>query len=276
MHLPSSGEKVLRTIITLLTPLLYATALITVVLTAHFSGYEHFLKWMTQENGIFESVSVVLLLVISSYGAVALYTYRGFTTVEKTAIILFSFVAFLAAMEEISWGQHLLHFQSGSYFMQHNIQHETNLHNLVDGNLFSSIIYSTVYTFLVFIPLLYKLFFHRIEKLHWLHWFDISEHTILITLFASSFQIYFYNDIGVIFDMVTLLSGLGLFGYYLLQYPSTPLLKVHFLFVLFSTALFMAEYQIFDFFNMQYEIREMFVVLASALIFMELIEKQRA
>jgi hypothetical protein len=200
---------------------------------------------------------------------------NSFKPIEKTAIILFAFVAFLAAMEEISWGQHLLHFQSSSYFLEHNIQHETNLHNLVDGNLFSSIIYSTVYTFLVFLPLLYKLFLRKIEKLQWLHWFDINEHTILIVLFASSFQIYFYDDIGVIFDMVSLLSGLLLFGFYLFVYPSTRLLKMHFIFVLGAMAVFMLDYKIFDFFNMQYEIREMFVVLASALIFMELIEKQR-
>ena len=44
----------------LFTPLLYLIALTTVVLTAHISGYENFLKTMTQENGLFETVSVSL------------------------------------------------------------------------------------------------------------------------------------------------------------------------------------------------------------------------
>jgi len=55
---------------------------------------------------------------------------------------------FLASMEEISWGQHIFHFPSSRYFLENNLQEETNLHNLIDGNIFSSIIYSTIYIFL--------------------------------------------------------------------------------------------------------------------------------
>ena len=40
-------------------------------------------------------------------------------------------------------------------------------------------------------------------------------------------------------------------------------LAIHYLIILASTALFMSSYKIFGFFNSQYEIREMFVVLAS-------------
>ncbi len=261
----------------LFTPLLYFIALATVVLTAHIGGYEHFLKTMTQENGFFETVSVLLLLIIFLYGVFSIYmNKKAFNTLMLILIGLFSLMAFLAAMEEISWGQHLFHFQSSSYFVENNLQKETNLHNFMNANLFSSIIYSSVYTLLVFIPLLYKTLLKKFKKFSWLHWFDINPHTILIVLFASSFQIYFYNDIGVIFDMVTLLAGLGLFGYFLFSEQSTKLLKIHFSFVALSVGINMLHYEIFDFFNMQYEIREMFVVLASLLIFMELIYKQQS
>ena len=230
---------------------------------------------MTQENGFFESVSVILLFGIFFYGTVVIYKHRRIF--EKRVLVFigaFALLALLAVMEEISWGQHLIHFQSGSYFLEHNIQKETNLHNFLDGNLFSSIIYTTVYTLLVFIPLFYKLVLNRYKRLAWLGYFNINPHTILTVLFGSSFQVYFYDDFGAIFDMATLLVALVLFGLFLWIKQSSIMLKIHFAFVLLSTLIFMKHYEIFGFFNMQYEIREMFVVLAALLIFIELIQKQ--
>ncbi|MEA2111221.1 MAG: hypothetical protein U9P71_04140 [Campylobacterota bacterium] len=266
----------MRKILEIITPLLYIIALTTVALTANIGGYEDFLKTMTQENGFFESVSVVLLLGIFAYGLFAIYMYKKvFNIFMLAAVGLFAFLAFLAAMEEISWGQHLFHFQSSSYFVENNLQKETNLHNFMNANLFSSIIYSTIYTVLVFLPLLYKIFLKKFNTLEWLHWFDINPHTILIVLFASSFQIYFYDDIGVVFDMVTLLAAVAMFGAFLFTQECTKFLKIHFGFILLSIGVNMLHYEIFNFFNMQYEIREMFVVLAAMLVFMELIHKQR-
>ncbi len=264
----------MRKTLGLLTPLLYMLALFSVVATAKMPGYESFLHTMTQENGVFETISVLLLLSIFFYGLVSVYNYRkNFNKRALFLIVSFAIVALLAAMEEISWGQHLFHFQSSSYFLENNMQHETNLHNFMNANLFSSIIYSSVYTFLVFIPLLYKLVLKRYKRFAWLDFADINAHTILMVLFASSFQIYFYDNFGVIFDMVTLLGALALFGYFLYSKQSSSLLKIHFIFILGASVLFMVHYEVFDFFNMQYEIREMFIVLASLLIYIELIQK---
>ncbi len=264
----------MRKTLGLLTPLLYMLALFSVVATAKLPGFESFLRTITQENGVFETISVLLLLTIFFYGVVSIYMYKKI--LSKRALFLiasFAIVALLAAMEEISWGQHLFHFESSSYFLENNMQRETNLHNFMNANLFSSIIYSSVYTFLIFIPLFYKLVLKRYKRFAWLHFADINSHTILMVLFASSFQIYFYDDIGVVFDMVTLLCALMLFGYFLYSKQGSLLLKVHFVFILFASVLFMMHHEVFDFFNMQYEIREMFIVLASLLIYIELIQK---
>ncbi len=255
--------------------LLYFTAISTIILTAYINGYERILENMTRENGFYETVSVFILLGIFIFGIFSLYTYRKtFNKISLILIGLFSSIALLAAMEEISWGQQLFHFQSTNYFIENNLQKETNIHNLMDANLFSSIIYSSVYTFFVFIPMSYKIILKKYNKFSCFHWFNINPHIILIVLFASSFQIYFYNDIGVIVDFITLWVGLLLFGYFIYSNSNSKLLKIHFGFVVLSSCIFMINYKIFGFFNMQYEIREMFVMLASLFIFVELVRKK--
>ena len=263
-------------IINLVTPLLYIIALATVVLTAHVLGYETFLRTMTRENGFFEIVSVVLLWVISIYGI--LTVIKSHKSINKTALLFiigFSFIAFIAGMEEISWGQQFFHFESSEFFLKENLQRETNLHNLMDATIFSGIIYFSIYTFFIFTPLFYKLFYFQLKKFELLKYFDISPHTILVAIFASMFQIYFYDNIGSWADMITYFISLIVFAYYLGQYPSTLWLKLHYGFVLIATTLSLWSHEVYRFKNMQYEIRESFVVLAALLIFIELIKKEK-
>jgi hypothetical protein len=260
----------------ILTSLLYLVSIWTVFATANISGFSSLLINMTQENGFFETWSVIWLFAIFVYGVYTLIKYKkSFTRYALVAIGVFTLLSFLGAMEEISWGQQLFHFDSTAYFMEHNRQQETNLHNLMDANLFSSIIYSSIYTFLVFVPLVYKLYPKPLQRFKLLRYFDINPHTILILLFSSAFQKYFYNDIGVITDMITHIVALALFGYFLLVYRGDIWLTLHFGMILLTTAIAIMSYKFFGFFNAQYEIRESFVVLASLLIFIELIKKER-
>ncbi len=134
-------------------------------------------------------------------------------------------------MEEISWGQQIFHFPTSKYFLEYNLQEETNLHNLIDGNLFSSIIYSSIYIFLIFLPLIVKLF-PTLKKIKLLEYFDFNPHIILIFLFGSAFQIYFYDDFGVLVDMITYFMALFLFGYFIIVNRSSLNLKLHFLVII--------------------------------------------
>jgi len=260
---------------TALTGFLYLVAMGTIILSASFPNYENTLSLMTEENGFFESVSVLLLLSISVYGIMNIKNKSKFSTLFFYVIIIFSTLTFLAAMEEVSWGQHIFHFKSGDFFLEKNLQAETNLHNLIDGNIFSSIVYSCVYTFLVFIPLSLKLFPDLENKINALKYFNINPHIILIVLFASSFQIYFYDDFSVWSDMLTHIVALLLFAVFLIVNKSSKWLKLHFLFLLAATTISMLSYEIYRFENMQYEIREMFVVLASLFVFIEIIQKEK-
>ncbi len=220
---------------------LIISSFLTVLISAHITGQEQLLETMTKESGLFEWMSVVILLGISVYGLY--FCKKHYVKLSKLMLILiggFAIVAFLGAMEEISWGQQLFHFESSEYFLKNNYQHETNLHNFMSPELFSSIIYSSIYGLFVFIPLLTKLLSSKIKVLAKLEpWVANSSMTLLI-LYASSFQAFFYDDFGAWFDMGTLSVGVALFG----------------------ITLFMLSYKVFGFFNMQYEIREMFVALA--------------
>lgn len=264
-------------IITTITILLYLIAIATVVSTAHVTGYETFLRTMTRENGFFEILSVVLLFTISIYGFISAFRSREiFSRVVFLSIIGFAFIAFLGAMEEISWGQQLFHFESSQFFIEENLQKETNLHNFIDATIFSGVIYFSIYTFFIFIPLLYKLFYFKLKKYTLLHYFDINPHAILVAIFASMFQIYFYDNIGSWADMISYFIALLLFAYYLWQFSSTLWLKLHFGFILVATTLSLWSHEIYRFKNMQYEIRESFVVLAALLIFVELVKKEKS
>ncbi len=263
----------IQKIIQFFIPLLYIFSVFTVIATAHMTGYSDFLKLMTQENSVFEILTILWLFGIFFYGATSLYSFKN--RLKKLPFILISLLTlltFFAAMEEISWGQHLFHFQSTDFFIQHNRQKETNLHNLMDANLFSSLIYVSIYILLVFIPLSYKTI---LKQPKYLKYFDINMHYILIILFSSTFQLYFYNDFGVRMDMIAHFTALAFFLYVLTKVKKSFLLKIHYSFIVLITLLFMSQYQVFGFFNMQYEIREMFVSLAVFLMLIEFIQKER-
>ncbi len=255
-----------------LIPVLYLISLWTIFASAHIKGYEFLLKQMSHENSFFETIGTLWLFLIFFYGIYSLITHK-FSRYKKLSIIIFSILGLLAGMEEISWGQQIFHFPSSTFFIEHNMQEETNLHNLVDANLFSSVLYSSIYIFLVFIPLLFKISPY-LQKFELLKYFDINPHTILIVLFGSLFQLYFYNDMGVIVDMITYILALALFGYFLKTQKNDIWLKIHFITILVATTISISSYKIYSFFNMQYEIRESFIELAGLLIFIELIRKE--
>ena len=250
---------------------LYFIAITTVFLSVYFPTEPTLLYTMTQENAFFESASAFLLLFIAIYGAFTLYKSK-FSGIITIGIILFSILCFLAAMEEISWGQHLFHFESSEYFLKENLQQETNLHNLIEPTIFSSLINTFVYNIFIYLPLLIKIFPILKKKFNFLKYFDIHPHTILIALFSSIFIAFFYDNIGVVQDTIAHASALILFAIYVFKEHTSSWIKVHYTFVVLATAFSISSYHVYSFDNMQYEIREMFIVLVSLFVFIELIQ----
>jgi hypothetical protein len=233
--------------------------------TAHIDS--DLLGTLTKEMGFYENISVIILLCIGAYGAIFFFKNRG--SLDRVALFFipaFSLLGFIAAFEEISWGQHILNFQSTEYFIENNHQKETNIHNLIDGNIFSSVIYFVIYTFFVFMPALFTIFPKLLTFLP--ESIVPSIKTSLIILFGSTFQLYFYDDFGVLSDMITLIVGFVLFGVVLLLHYEKIAL-IYFGFGVFSMVSCMMHHELFGFYNMQYEIREMFVMLGVFYWFVE-------
>jgi hypothetical protein len=254
--------------------LLVASSFLTVLISAHITGQEELLEIMTKENGFFEWMSVFILMSISAYGLY--FCKKHYTQLSKLMLILiggFAVVAFLGAMEEISWGQQIFHFESSEYFIQNNYQKETNLHNFIPADLFSSIIYSSIYGLFVFIPLFIILLSPYVKIFSKLEPWVATPMMSLIILYGASFQAFFYDNFGAWFDMGTLIVGVILFGITLILHSFEAYIKWLYLFVLITLGLFMYSYKVFGFFNMQYEIREMFVGLALLYYFIFLTQK---
>jgi hypothetical protein len=98
-------------------------------------GQEAFMTYL-KEDGLVENLTT-LFLAASSGIAVwrAVKQWQAGRKVSTLTWALLAFLFFFAAGEEISWGQRIFSIETPEYFMEKNLQKETNLHNLVIGNV---------------------------------------------------------------------------------------------------------------------------------------------
>lgn len=82
---------------------------------------------LVQEDRLVEWWSVFLFLGAGLIFAVTAWTHRR---IGDGGVALFCFVA---AGEEVSWGQRILGFMPSTTFLENNAQQEANLHNLVEA-----------------------------------------------------------------------------------------------------------------------------------------------
>jgi len=86
------------------------------------------------ERGLIEMATALAFLAASCLGWRLLAGTRGAVPGWASAMYgLFSVAALFVALEEVSYGQKILHFQSPGWFAQNNSKRETNLHNML-GN----------------------------------------------------------------------------------------------------------------------------------------------
>jgi hypothetical protein len=119
--------------------------------------------WYIKEDSLVEWLTVVGLLL----GSVVCFK-RFFLLFRKkswwflTVTFLLGLLLFVAAGEEISWGQRILGIESSEYFKENNAQGETNLHNLViNGVKINRLVFSTILSiflaaYLLLIPILHR------------------------------------------------------------------------------------------------------------------------
>ena len=259
-------ELIRRTTWALSATLSIATVMV-VLITAHAPRQEGLLRDLTRENGVVEWASVVILVVIALVAGRALLLDRKQPALPaggRGILIALVFLATLAALEEISWGQQVFGFRSNKFFLDHNLQRETNLHNLMPASISSSAINTVIYVFFLWIPCGFRMAPNSrlaigIRSREWDNFLP-SLNTILIFAFGSTLQAYFLLPTWS--DTLALLVTLALLGRTLLVQPATRSNDwAHWAWVVFCTATFAIHHDIFRFANMQYEIRELVVVL---------------
>ena len=121
-------------------------------------GDRRLLFRITREDGPIEWMTVAALLTL------AVVVVRHLWSLPKEALpawvraAFFALIglAFFAAGEEISWGQRIFGFSTGETMHNLNLQHETNLHNLIPGALFNGIIVFSLGIGFVLIPTIWR------------------------------------------------------------------------------------------------------------------------
>jgi len=116
-----------------------------------------------EEDGPIEWGTVLALLFA------ALVCCRRFLLLRRRRPVLFlAATALLGALfvfgagEEISWGQRMLGFESPSWFMEYNVQRDTNIHNLKIGGVkinklvFSHLLGAMIVAYVLLLPILYR------------------------------------------------------------------------------------------------------------------------
>lgn len=240
------------------------------VLAERFGGRRGLLRAWTREGGPVETAGALVLLAIAATAAFqalrpARRPWPG--RIGAAAVLAMAGAALLAAMEEISWGQHLLGFPSPPFFLRHNRQGETNLHNLIPAELFGLATNVAVYAAFVFGPLLLRLARPRSGPAAELRRLAPSIHNVLIFCAAFAYQAYFLRETAA--DTVAFWLALGVAALLIRREgadrPTGAWL--HLGLVAACGVLFMVCHRVFGYNNLQYEIRE-FIIAYGILFWM--------
>lgn len=90
-----------------------------------------FYRTLIAENNVVELMTFLAYLLASAAAvSLAVDLWRQNHPIFSLLYCVLSAGLFVIAMEEISWGQHLIKNQSPEFFQRHNRQGETNFHNI--------------------------------------------------------------------------------------------------------------------------------------------------
>ena len=100
-------------------------------------GKEYY-KWYTGEDGFVEILQVIFYFVaLYMVLEILIHLYRSGNIFAQLFFACFAAGLIFMIGEELSWGQRIFGWASGEFFVEHNKQKETNLHNIFGlGELF--------------------------------------------------------------------------------------------------------------------------------------------
>lgn len=118
---------------------------------------------LVAEDGPAENLTALMLFAASF---VSIYRIKQYVVLKKHGWVIMQAVLalffFFAAGEELSWGQRIFNIESGEFFQQNNLQGETNLHNMMVGDvkinklIFSQMLFVVLVIYFVFLEFLAK------------------------------------------------------------------------------------------------------------------------
>lgn len=86
------------------------------------------------EDGLFEYLTVVILLIVAGMAAVGMVKGRAWLNgSERALLVIFIFGLIFLAGEEASWGQRIIGIETPPSLREKNFQGELNVHNLFLG-----------------------------------------------------------------------------------------------------------------------------------------------
>ncbi len=142
-----------RNQLTLTETLIYACLSVIIVLGWFLAQMDESLfRAYVDEDGFFETCTAIFLVI-----AALIVTRRflrdrrqhpwTFTLTSLSMTVLF----IVGTGEEISWGQRIFNIESNDFFMTHNRQGETNLHNMLIGSVNVNKLLARMSVFLILI-----------------------------------------------------------------------------------------------------------------------------
>ncbi|GAW34423.1 hypothetical protein RA2_01471 [Roseovarius sp. A-2] len=139
------------------------TVLIFTVIYQVTGLHEEFRRGFAAEDGPLEWVTVAGLLATAiALIRSAMFLRRRNRRGAALACGVYALLFVFAAGEEISWGQRLFGWEPGDFFLEKNAQQETNLHNLVLGDValvktvFGPVLTLAILFYLLVLPMIYE------------------------------------------------------------------------------------------------------------------------
>ena len=138
-----------------------------------FIDHDWFVEFFVVEDGPTEWLTFFVLLASALLCFKRWYNTGPSQPLSFKVVLLLLFAFFIfGAGEEISWGQRIFGIESSEFFLAHNKQSETNLHNLMLGDVnLNKLIFGTGFALILLVYLaVFTPLYHKHPRVK--HWLD--------------------------------------------------------------------------------------------------------
>ena len=138
---------------------IFSSIIVSTVFLFYYSSSVYNL--FVEEDGIIEYSTAIFLLSVSIYLINKLLKTVKVISTKNIGIVFFSIIFFFGFGEEISWGQRIFNIETPQFFVENNLQSETNIHNLMIGGvklnklIFTNTLFFIFSFYFLVIPYLY-------------------------------------------------------------------------------------------------------------------------